>query len=99
MRNRIRRNAAILVGAFLLFVIGLSFFYVAAEAGHECEDEDCPICMCVEECENVLRQIGNTVLPLAIAFVPAIFVILTKKSFSVRIAGGTLVSRKVRLND
>ena len=54
-----KRIAAGIMGILMLFIVLFSAFYIAAEADHDCTGEDCPICACIQQCENTLHQIGD----------------------------------------
>ena len=73
---------------FSIFVTFASLFYVAREEDHNCTGKDCPICACVHQAKQVLRNLGTT--PAVGFFVsPVIFIVLSI----------SLVHQKVRLND
>ena len=86
--------------AFLMLAVMLfSAFYIAAEADHDCTGHDCPICACIQQCENTLYQIGNGAAIQFSAVLPILFALLfvTVWTFSPRME--TPVTRKVRLNN
>lgn len=58
-RNRI---IALALAAVVLFVMAFSLFVVAAEAGHHCHREDCPICELVVVCENNIRLMSSVLI-------------------------------------
>lgn len=89
------------VMAFMvLFVVLLSSFFIAKEAGHKCDHcHDCPICTCIQQCEQALHTIGtglvsqiSVILPILLVF--AIIIICVR-----RFSQDTLVSHKVRMNN
>lgn len=93
------RKFALAIGLLLIFVLMGSAFYVAAEAGHECTDADCPICLSIEACESMLRQADNGVLPLAVSLVISISLILAGTKAVSNFSQESLVSMKIRMND
>ena len=68
-RSRAKRIAAGILALTALVVLLFTAFYPAAEADHDCEGEDCPICACIRQCAAILRGIGDgaeMVQPVAI---------------------------------
>ncbi len=83
-----KKSMAAVICIFLIFVTFASLFYVAREEDHNCTGKDCPICACVHQAKQVLRNLGTT--PAVGFFVsPVIFIVLSI----------SLVHQKVRLND
>ena len=99
MREYKRKCTAYLLCFFLLLALLLFSLFLAAEAGHRCSGEDCPICAGMQLAERVLRQIGGAVLGAAL-----LVVLLPPLQRRCRIPEAnrmplTLVSQKVRLDD
>ncbi|MCR5395888.1 MAG: hypothetical protein K6E64_00320 [Lachnospiraceae bacterium] len=86
-------TVVVLVATVLFFS-----FFVILESTHHCNDGDCPICACLQVCEQTLHQIGDG------AFVPIDMTALTLTIVSVVICFesfatiNSLVAQKVRLN-
>ncbi|MBK6087878.1 hypothetical protein [Ruminococcus difficilis] len=72
-RNRL---IALLLAAVVLFVMAFSLFVVAAEAGHDCLGEDCPICELIAVCENNVRG-----LSLILVFISLIVALALMRTF------------------
>ncbi len=96
---RFKRMPAIIMGILLSAIVLFSAFYIAAEAEHDCSGEDCPICVCIQQCERTLQQIAAGITELAATLIPAILLAITVPLTVWVSVQGTLVSRKVRLND
>ena len=94
-----KRIAAGIMGILMLFIILFSAFYIAAEADHDCTVEDCPICACVQQCENTLHQMGDGIASCAAVIIPIVFLLVFIFLFAPLFSQETLVSRKVRLNN
>ncbi len=98
--NNAMRIVSAVMAAFLLVLILFSAVFVAAESGHHCEDkEHCPICSCMEICEEILHKVGA--VP-ALSVILSFFCCIFTYSFTSQILfvfQPTLVSRKIRLND
>lgn len=98
--NKTRRIVAGIMAMMILAMMLFSTFYVAAELGHHCDDEDnCPICATLQMCTNTLHNIGSGMSTLATVILPAIsYILIAVLGVSV-ITQSTLVSQKIRLND
>ena len=93
-----KRTAAGILGMLLLFVMLFSVTYIASEANHECRGEDCPICVCIQQCENTLHQMGNGIVLHPAIMINTAFILVSAFLFEYDAVKETLVSRKVRLN-
>jgi hypothetical protein len=89
--------ARIMAVLMLSFVLAASFFIIA-EAAHECEGEDCPICVSIKTCFETLVKIGGGVVLLF--SVRVLFAVISELTniYGISLSGGTLVTKKVRLN-
>ena len=94
-----KKSMAAVICIFLIFVTLASLFYVAREEDHNCTGKDCPICACVHQAKQVLRNLRTTP---AVGFFasPVIFIAETVilPGFWI-ILSISLVHQKVRLND
>ncbi len=95
----VKRIAAGIMGLMMLIIVLFSAFFIAAEAYHDCTGEDCPICACIGQCENMLRGIGDGTATQLSAFVSVLFILFFAALFVVEFSQETLISRKVRLNN
>lgn len=62
-----QKKAAILICMAFLFVMLTSFFYIAKEENHNCTGEDCPVCACIHQAGQNLKNLGTG---LAVAAMP-----------------------------
>jgi hypothetical protein len=103
MNNRnISENKRFVVGiiaAMMLIVVLFSSFYIAIESGHDCTGEDCPICSCIQQCENTLRSIGSGLSFYHLTFSPVLMILTLFVLAVPSVQLNTLVSQKVRLNN
>ena len=96
--NRIRITALIMAVMMLLFVLFSSFF-IDIHTDHDCTGEDCPICACIQQCENTIRGIGSGIISVSAVILP-VFILLLLTSFGMpSFQWDTPVSIKVRLNN
>ena len=96
--DRKRLLISILASLLLILSVLFSAFYLVAEADHDCAGRDCPVCACIQQCANTLKQIRTT---LAGHFLPAVLtaaVALLTWIFCGHLFSRTLVSQKIRLN-
>lgn len=94
-----KRFAACLIGMLMIIVMLFSAFYISAETGHDCIGEDCPICACVQQCENILHKIGGGLYFMVSAIVPVICVFICAFLFATACQKQTLISIKIRMNN
>ena len=96
--KRINITAGIMA-VMMLIVVLFSSFYIASHADHECTGEDCPICACIQQCENNIRGIGSGVATISAVIIP-VFIAFQFISYGVSLFRlSTPVSAKVRLNN
>ena len=92
-----QKKAAILICMAFLFVMLASFFYIAKEENHNCTGEDCPVCACIHQAEQNLKNLGTG---LAVMPGQKILSVLVEAILCFFVVCRTsLVSQKVRLND
>ncbi len=94
-----RKIAAGILGMLMLFVMLFSAFYIVAEADHDCAGNDCPICVCIQQCENTLHQLSNGTALQAAVIIPVLFLLVSAVFSAYAFLQETPVSRKVRLNN
>lgn len=99
MNRKKKRHIAAILCIVLLFVTFASLFYIAKEENHQCTGDDCPVCACVHQAEQNLKNLGTGF----IAEFCAIFVVLsgstTVCAYAEELFFTSLVSQKVRLNN
>ena len=94
-----QRYLALIISISFFVVSILSLSYIAREEIHDCSGEDCPICACIHQAEQNLKNLGTGVvissgldlflqidsvrIPFVLVFIPCT----------------TLITQKVRLND
>ena len=97
--EKARLMTAIVASLFLCAFLLISSCFVALEAGHDCEGEDCPVCACILQFENTLRHMGGVFAFFeAFLFLP-VLILFVICSENVLLARDSLVNLRVRLNN
>ena len=90
---------AVIISVALIFILSCSFIYIVKEANHNCDGENCLICLSIKQCEdNISIKTGSTV-HLSRFVVIIFFVLLCPIPSKNDILINTLIIQKVRLND
>lgn len=87
-----------IMGLMMLVIVLFSAFYIAVEVNHDCTGEECPVCACIQQCENTLRGVGGGLAIQSSVIIPVLLVLIAVL-FVTAAAPDTLFSRKVRLNN
>lgn len=100
IKNSKKKIAAGIIATMMLLYIVLSAFFISLEANHQCcDEENCPICECMQICQNTLHQISDFAAFAVFAFVPVLLCLGVFVSVSLDLKKETPVSYKIRLND
>ena len=97
-KNSIRIAAGIM-GFMMLVIVLFSSLFIAIESCHDCEGEDCHVCECIRQCENILHETGKTAANTGMVILPVPMILLSVFAAVCVVIQGTPVSRKVRLNN
>ncbi len=87
-----------IAATLMLVIVVLSSFYIARHLNHHCEDHHCPICICIQHCENSLQQMGFGLVVMTAMIIPIAYR-ASIPLFYREIIQNTPVSQKVRLNN
>ena len=94
------KAAAGVMAVMMLLVMLLSSFFIAAHADHhDCTGEDCPICACIQQCENNIRGIGSSITVVSAVVLPVFIGLQLTFSGILSFQWNTPVSTKVRMNN
>ncbi len=97
--SKIKIASGIIAIMMLLYIV-FSTFFISLEANHKCADEEnCPICVCMQICQNTLHQISDFTALAVFAFVPVIFLLGVSFVVSLNLIKETPVTNKIRLNN
>ncbi|WP_139225885.1 hypothetical protein [Oribacterium sp. WCC10] len=88
-----------IIAMMMLVFVLLSAAFIAAESDHNCTGEDCPVCECIQLCENTLRKLGGGTVPVVFLFLPVVFFSFSFYIPAFTCGQDTPVTRKVRLNN
>ena len=89
-----------IVCLWMLIVLACSSLYLVAEADHDCcGQEDCPICACMEQCEQLLSHVCHGLIACSAVLLLASFVLSVAAPVVPELFHETLVSQNVRMNN
>jgi hypothetical protein len=94
-----RKRAAAFLALLLTIVLFSSMLFLGAEAHHECSGEDCPICLEMQSCENLLRSIVILAGSILLTALLCRFASALHTAENTELAPITLVSLKVKLSN
>ena len=52
-----KKNIAVIACVLFVFVTLASLFYIAKEENHQCTGEDCPICACIRQAKQIVKNV------------------------------------------
>lgn len=94
-----QRTMALVISVFILVISLFSTFFIAEESNHDCTGQDCPICACIQQAEQTVKNLGSGILSeglgLAIAGIVAILLI----EIEIFVPASSPVAQKVRMNN
>ena len=88
-----------ILGIMTAVLVLICSFYVVTKTDHDCEGEDCPVCACIQACENVLRQADGCTPVMDAVMLPVLLFTVPFYFQADCFVQNTLISEKVRLND
>ena len=97
--NYFNRKIATALTIVTAGLIVLSAAYIVKEANHDCAGDDCPICVCIEQCLNNFRTLGTATEIHGEIFIVEKFFAATIFLYVCRIVPVTLTRQKVRLDN
>lgn len=98
----ISKNKRITAGILLVMLLVLvlfSTFYISSESEHDCVGAKCHVCISIQQCENIMNQISNT-MPVQIVVVAMLLLLCVLEFYVIRdFIYNTPISRKERMNN
>ena len=95
--GRTEKRIGLAVAVALMAVVLFSALFRLFEADHDCAGDDCPICACLHQCDDLLRLFGAALPPLAAA-AAVYFIPYRSRRDAFFLICPTPVSKKTRLN-
>ena len=68
MTGKKKKCTAAIICILFVFVTFASLFYIVKEADHECTGENCPICACVHQAHQTLKNLGTGTIICRVQF-------------------------------
>lgn len=97
--SKLNRLRAVLTAVFIAFTV-FSVFFVAAEAGHDCSGDDCPICFVIQVAEQNVKLLSLALCAAGVSLVRHCFALkLSFKNSYQTSFNNSLISLKTRLNN
>lgn len=93
-----KRYAAFIFSIVFIFATVFSVFYIAEEINHDCTGNDCPICECVHQAQQTLKNIGTGFAEAVIIVAAVVVLISLLLSFGDDLRNSSLISQKVRMD-
>lgn len=99
MHTRKRKTLAFIICMAFIATAFFSVLFIVKEADHDCTGENCPVCACIHQAEQTLKQLGTGDTGSAFIIARSFFVITPLFLAVLLIPCVSLISQKVRLND
>lgn len=97
--SKLNRLRAVLTAVFIAFTV-FSVFFVAAEAGHDCSGDDCPICFVIQVAELNVKLLSLALCAAGVSLVRHCFALkLSFKNSYQTSFNNSLISLKTRLDN
>ena len=98
-KTETRKSISCVLALFLALMMLASLFYIAKETGHDCTGEACPVCVCIHQAEQNIRNLGTGVTAAIMVSMIVFSVLRFTADRSFLISSSTPVSEKVRMNN
>jgi len=98
-RNKSCKHIAVVLGLMALIAMLFSVFLASVETHHHCHGDDCPICECIHQCHESVRQLVGGGLPQIVFVFALTAAVLMITVCIIDAHRDTPVGLKVRLND
>ena len=97
--NSIKKIVSILIGMMMLLMILTSAYFLAHEAMHKCDDEDCPVFECIHIFEEALKRLSKASEVFVALMMFGVILSADNEINEPLLMITTPVNRKIRLND
>ncbi len=97
--TKMNRTLTGIMAAMILLVMMFSAIFIVSHTDHDCTGEDCPVCACLQQCENILHGAGDGSRVTVSGIIPIVLITgFILVSYGIVISD-TPVSAKVRMNN
>lgn len=97
--SKLNRLRAVLAAVFIAFTV-FSVFFAAAEAGHDCSGDDCPICFVIQVAAQNVKLLSLALCAAGVSLVRHCFALkLSFKNSYQTFFNNSLISLKTRLDN
>ena len=94
-----QKRKSFAMALMLIFCIMFSVCFIAAEAGHECSGEDCPVCASLLQCEELVQKTGTWFVSFAAFTLLFLHQIIPLIETTIQLPVKTPVTLKIQLNN
>ncbi len=101
MDKRIKRQKKTALVMCILFIV-VTFaclFYIEKELNHECKGEDCPVCACIQQAQQMLKKLSTGMAVSQAAGLIVVAAVSVAFTWSLFIIKNSPIRQKVRLNN
>lgn len=99
MHTKKKRTLAFIICMAFIVTALFSILFIVKEANHNCTGDKCPICSCIHQAEQTLKQLVTGATAKVLSVNDSFFIITPLFLFILFIPCTSLISQKVRLND
>lgn len=97
--SKLNRLRAVFAAVFIAFTV-FSVFFAAAEAGHDCSGDDCPICFVIQAAAQNVKLLSLALCAAGVSLVRHCFALkLSFKNSYQTFFNNSLISLKTRLDN
>lgn len=98
MQNKWKNQLAFVLCLCIICISFFSYFYIGAEADHDCHEEHCSVCACIHSVKRTIKQLGLGKIS-SLTLIPFLSMILAVLlSMLPVLPCVTPVSQKIRMN-
>lgn len=99
MHTKKQRTLAFIICMAFIVTVLFSILFIVKEANHDCTGDKCPICSCIHQAEQTLKQLGTGATAKVLSVNDSFFIMTPLFFVIFLIPCASLISQKVRLND
>ena len=96
--RKVNRIVAFALVIMLVFIVSFSEYFIHREFNHECHDEECPICVVINQSNNILSNLLRSTFLKSVFFI-FISLVVSLKQCSQVVIPFSLIRNNIRLNE